>query len=145
MDEQQTSSGTSTQDEVYLRIWQMEQEHGRHRWTLTTFFIGISFAILGFSFQGKLSPTAIIAFRLCGLLVYWFACLLFLQLYAYGKFLRMRLREMETSGHTTLDLQGQAEKALRSGLWKRLSATRLLLYFGVLYAAVIVLLGILGL
>src|SRR5437773_10238014 len=102
----------SDQDEAYLHIWQMEQEHGRHRWTLTTFFIGISFAIMGFSFQDKLSPTAIIALRVCGLLVYWFAYFLFLQLYDYGKFLRGYLIEMEKTGRSSLDLQTKTQNAL---------------------------------
>jgi hypothetical protein len=42
-------------DDHYLRIWEVEQGHERHRWTITTFFIGLSFgaaALAWVSFAG---------------------------------------------------------------------------------------------
>jgi hypothetical protein len=35
---------------------QAEQEHTRTRWTVVTFFMSISFALFGLSFQNKLAP-----------------------------------------------------------------------------------------
>jgi hypothetical protein len=60
-------------NETYLKIWQIEHEHERTRWTVITFFLSISFAIFGFSFQSKLAPTDVIALRIASLLIYWFA------------------------------------------------------------------------
>jgi hypothetical protein len=36
----------ATKDDIYMQIWQGEQDHTRTRWTVTTFFLSISFAIL---------------------------------------------------------------------------------------------------
>ncbi len=38
-------------EELYLQIWEREQEHTKTRWNVTTFFVSISFAIFGFSLQ----------------------------------------------------------------------------------------------
>lgn len=40
-------------DDAYLEIWKIEQEHSRTRWTIATFFLSISFAVLGLSFDSK--------------------------------------------------------------------------------------------
>ena len=31
-------------NDVYLEVWKIEQEHARARWAIATFFFGISFA-----------------------------------------------------------------------------------------------------
>lgn len=131
-------------DSVYLKIWQTEQEHVRTRWTVVTFFLSVSFAILGFSFQSKLSSQEGLAIRISGLLIYWFAYALFLHFYSYTRFLRSYLIEMEKSRRTSLDIQSKADEA-QLGASKRLSTTRLLFFFGLIYTAGIIALWLLGL
>jgi hypothetical protein len=145
MDTDQSQSLTIIQDDTYLKIWQAEQEWTRNRWITTTFFMSVSFAILGLSLQAKLSSTQHLAIHFCSLLIYWFAYVLFLHTHDYTKFLRAYLKDMETSGRTTLDLEKRTEKALRSSNGKRLSSAQLLLGFGVLYTFGIALLWLLGL
>lgn len=131
-------------DDVYLQIWQTEQEHVRTRWTVITFFLSVSFAIFGFSFQVKLDAPESIAIRIAGLLIYWFTFMLLLHFYAYTKYLRTYLVEMEKSGRTTLDIQSKADE-LNLGASKRLSTSRLLFLFGLIYTVGIIILWLLGL
>jgi len=144
MSSNQVQPQTQVKDNVYLKIWQTEQQHVRTRWTVVTFFLSISFAILGFSFQGKLAPPEAIAIRISGLLIYWFAYILLLHFYAYTKFLRTYLIEVEKSGRTTLDIQSKAD-ASHLGAIKQLSTTRLLFVFGIIYTVGIITLWLLGL
>ena len=131
-------------DDVYLQIWQTEQDHVRTRWTVITFFLSVSFAIFGFSFQEKLGVSQSIAIRLAGLPIYWFAYVLLVHFYTYTTFLRNYLIEMEKSGRITLDIQSKANIS-RLGSRKRLSTTRLLFLFGLIYTAGIIVLRFLGL
>jgi hypothetical protein len=64
-------------DDVYMQVWQVEQKYVETRWNITAFFLGISFAILGFSFQAGLHPSQSLVIRICGLLVYCFYCLIY--------------------------------------------------------------------
>lgn len=144
MNSNQMQPQTQVKDSVYLKIWQTEQQHVRTRWTVVTFFLSISFAILGFSFQGKFSPSEALAIRLSGLLIYWFAYVLLLHFYTYTKFLRTYLIEMEKSGRTTLDIQSKADLS-HLGSSKLLSTTRLLFLFGLIYTVGVVVLWLLGL
>jgi hypothetical protein len=88
-------------DDTYLQIWKIEQEHSRTRWTVTTFFLSISFAILGLSFDSRDNLTSLWNInmpnlqRIIGLFVYWFGYSLFAQFNRYSNFLRKRLRDME--------------------------------------------------
>ncbi len=131
-------------DDVYLQIWQTEQDHVRTRWTVITFFLSVSFAIFGFSFQVKLGVSQSIAIRIAGFIIYWFAYLLLLHFYAYTTFLRSYLIGMEKSGRTTLDIQSKAD-ASKLGASKRLSTTRLLFLFGLIYTVGIITLWLFGL
>ena len=133
MSSNQSQSPTTDEDDAYLKIWQIEQEHVRTRWTVATFFMSVSFAILGFSFQQNLASSAALAIRLCGLFIYWFAYILFSRFNDYSQFLRTYLAEMESSNRTSLDLQSKARTALRRKTERRLSAGQLLLAFGVIY------------
>jgi hypothetical protein len=140
--ESQIQDETRIDNNVYMQIWRTDQEHTRTRWTVATFFMSISFAILGFSFQVKLVPPEPSVIRIAGLIIYWFAFSLFWHLYRFNKFLRGYLVELETSGRTTLDIQS---KALRSpAADKVLSTIRLLAYFGLIYAIGVVVLFFLG-
>lgn len=143
-DQLQPQTQVKIRDNVYLKIWQTEQEHVRTRWTVVTFFLSISFAILGFSFQNKLSPQEALAIRISALLIYWFTYILLLHFYAYTRFLRTYLIEMEKAGRTTLDIQGKAYMS-QLGSNKRLSTTRLLFLFGLIYTAGVIALWLLGL
>jgi hypothetical protein len=122
------------QDELYLKIWELEQQQSSTRWTVATFFLSISFAIFGFSFQsGLAAPLSLIA-RISGLAIYCFAYALYNRFNTYTRFLRGFLRELETSQRTTLDVQTRVAQQFGS---RHGSATRLLAYFGLLYVATI--------
>ena|SRR5579859_293634 len=118
---------TSALDEQYLKIWEIEQEHMRTRWTITTFFFSISFAILGFSFQPQLTHSPALALRICGLIVYWFGFSLFLHFYKYGILLRRHMAKMETFNQTSIRLH----PPLR--MERRLRTPHLLIIFGIIY------------
>jgi hypothetical protein len=129
-------------DDAYFEIWKIEQEHTRTRWTVTTFFLSISFAIFGFSFQSQSGANPNIAHiqRIGGLALYWFAYLLFLQFNKYNKFLRAQLRKMETEKQVTFSLETDAKLFMKSKFGNFFTATRLLLYFGFLFTASVLLL-----
>ncbi len=107
--------------------------------------MSVSFAILGFSFQDKLAPSTSLAIRISGLLIYWFAYVMFQRFFDYNRVLRTYLLEMEKSGRTSFDIQGRTNVALRARSNKLASSGRLLLYFGLLYTVGVVLLWLLGL
>lgn len=145
----QMQEQTQVKDSVYLKIWQIEQAHQRTRWTVVTFFMSISFAIFGFSFQSSLARSESLAIRIAGLLIYWFAYVLLVQFYGYTKFLRDYLLEMEKAGRTTFDIQSKIALAhisgssSKRGSWK--STIRLILYFGFIYTVGVIVLWFLGL
>ena len=132
---------TKIDNETYLKIWQIEQEHQRTRWTVVTFFLSISFVILGLSFQTKLAPTEVIALRIAGLLIYWFAYALLQRFFIFSKILRSYLIEMEKSGRTDLDIHTKVRAAQPA----KLSIINLILYFGLIYTVGILLLWLLDL
>lgn len=144
MDSNQSSSPAKNDDDAYLRILQVDQGHSQSRWTLTTFFMSVSFAILGFSFQDKLTPSTSLAIRISGLLIYWFAYFMFQRFLEYNKVLRSYLLEMEKSGRTSFDIQGRTNEALRAHSNKLVSSGHLLLYFGILYTVGVILFRLLG-
>jgi hypothetical protein len=128
-------AATPEQDEVYLKVWELEQQQTSTRWTVATFFLSVSFAIFGFSFQAGLAQPLPMIARASGLAIYWFAYALFLRFNVYTRFLRGYLRELEAARRTTLDVQTRAKGRLAGG---RRSATWLLAYFGLLYTAAVV-------
>ena len=128
-------------NETYLKIWQIEHDHERTRWTVVTFFLSISFAILGFSFQSKLAPTDVIALRITSLLIYWFAYALLQRFFIFTKILLAYLIEMEQSGRTDIDIHSKAKAAQPA----KLSTINLILFFGLIYTVGIFLLWLLGL
>jgi hypothetical protein len=120
-------------DEIYLKIWEIEQAHVNSRWTVATFFLSVSFAIFGFSFQAQLTQPLPQIARLSGLIIYWFAYALFTRFNLYTELLRTYMYEMETANRTRITIQTRARQLMRTGIRWQLSATRLLLYFGFLY------------
>lgn len=130
-------------DNTYLEIWKIEQDHSRTRWTVTTFFLSISFAILGLSFDSGKNPTTLWGLslpdvqRIIGLLVYWFGYFLFAQFNRYSNFLRSRLRDMEGQKQVSFTLQTDARNFMYSKFRAAFSASWLLLYFGFLYSVIV--------
>ncbi len=145
MSTEKTQHLTGIDDEIYMKIWKAEQQYISTRWNNVTFFIGISFAILGFSFQANLAPPEAFAIRISGLVLYWFAYAFYLHFYVYTHFLRSYLIDMETSGRTKHSIQGRAKTAINAGINKHLSTRKLLLYFGIFYSLGIILLVLLHL
>lgn len=141
MDNNQIQSQSEVRDDIYLEIWKVEQEFVKTRWTVITFFMSASFALLAFSFQGKLTLTQILASRISGLFIYWFAYLLYIHFYNYTRSLRAYLIDMEKTNRTTYDIQSK----IGSGTKREPSTTKLLFLFGLIYMIGIVLLILLGL
>jgi hypothetical protein len=145
MSDEQALHLTKNDDEVYLEIWKAEQQYIGTRWSNVTFFIGISFAILGFSFQNGLVHAEALAIRISGLLLYWFAYVLYLHFYMYTHFLRSYLTSMEASGRTKHTIQSTALATINVGINKHLTTRKMLLYFGILYSLGVILLLLLHL
>lgn len=135
-----------SQDVAYLEIWKIEQTHSRTRWTVTTFFLGISFAILGTSFEAATEVFSIFGStilnlsdfqRITGLLVYWFGYILFMQFNRYTSFLRNQMRKMEKEELVSFSIQREADKFMYAGTKAKFSAKWLLFYFGLIYTAIV--------
>ncbi len=127
----QTSKKPSINDDIYLRIWDIEQKHTTTRWTLMTFYLSVSFAIFGISLQNKDLPVPLFVPQAVAIAIYWFAYLLFRRFNTFNEYLRQKMLELEENGQTTLNMQTESKQFLKQA--KRLSATRLVLGFGFLY------------
>lgn len=136
------------QDDAYLQIWKIEQDHSRTRWTVTTFFLSISFAILGLSFDPNETLAGVKLFglsmpnvqRFIGLFIYWFGIALFLQFNRYTTFLRSRLRDMEKQKLVSFNFQSEAREFMYSNTRAAFSAKWLMIYFGILYTGIVIIL-----
>ena len=140
MNTEQTQLQDTNEDETYLKIWQVDQEFVKTRWSVTTFFMSISFAILGFSFQSSLRPQESFAIRVAGIFIYWFACFLYSRFYGYTRFLRSYLIEMEKAKRTRLDIQSKAYSSTHGGTAQRISTGRWIFVFGLIYTVGVILL-----
>lgn len=129
----ESNGGLEAGDELYLRIWELEQTNTNTRWTIATFFFSVSFAIFGFSFQANLTSPLPLTARLAALAIYWFAYALFRRFNAYTTLLRSYLRAMERERRTSLKVQTLVARQFRQGRGQYSSSTRLLLYFGLFY------------
>ena len=123
-------------DEKYLKIWAAELEHTKTRWTVSTFFFSVSFAIFGFSFQAQLSKPLPNIARSTGLVIYWFAYLIFSRFNQYTKLLREYLKELEDQNLTSIKLHTRLQQKSKGN--NRVSATKLLIYFGILYTIAVI-------
>ncbi|MBC8506320.1 MAG: hypothetical protein ISR58_13210 [Anaerolineales bacterium] len=128
---EETKKELGNKDDLYIKVWEMEQRHVTTRWTVSTFFFSISFAIFGLSIQVENSPLPLYVTTSVAIAIYWFAYALYLRFNDFTEYLRSRLEEMERNGLTTVDLQSKAGPYLKRK--KRLHAIKLLLVFGVLY------------
>lgn len=127
----QTASKPEVNDDNYLKIWEIEQRHTSTRWTLMTFYLSVSFAIFGISFQTKDLSAPLFVPLAIAIGVYWFAYLLFRRFNDFNEYLRSKLLELENEGKTSLHLQKESQQFLQRN--KRLSATKLIFAFGILY------------
>ncbi len=118
-------------DDNYLKIWDIEQKHTNTRWTLMTFYLSISFAIFGLSFQNKDLSVPLFIPLTVAIGIYWFAYLLFRRFNDFNEYLRTKLMQLENEGRTSLHLQNESKQFLQKS--KKLSATKLIFLFGVLY------------
>ncbi|MBO0777416.1 MAG: hypothetical protein J2P37_01200 [Ktedonobacteraceae bacterium] len=125
-------------NEFYLKVWQIEQDFVRTRWTVVTFFMSISLAITGLSFQQNFAFPKTLVIRIAGLLIYWFAYLLHIHFHDYSKKLRDYLVEMEQTKRTTLDIQSKTGRPLNPTSGP--STTQSLFLFGLIYILSILLL-----
>jgi len=126
-----TTKKDAINDEVYLKIWDIEQKHTTTRWTLMTFYLSVSFAIFGISLQNKDLPVPLFIPQAVAVGIYWFAYLLFRRFNDFNKFLRHKLMQLENNGQTSLHLQNESKQFLKKT--KKLSASNLVFGFGILY------------
>jgi|SRR5579859_2149946 len=134
---------TESDEKIYWILWNTDLEHMKIRWTITTFFMGVSFGILGFSFQSHLVMTDGLAMRLSSILIYWFAYILFVYLRRFNQFIRSYQSEMEKSGRVSFNLQSSLDKTIHEKERKQgSSSNKLVLYFGILYTFGVILLSI---
>ncbi len=131
----------TAKDEIYLKIWELEQKHTTTRWTVATFFLSVSFAIFGISLQIDNGVIPRIVPQLGAVAIYWFTYVLFLRFNDFTRFLREYLQELEASKQTTLDLQSKSKTFMSAN--KTFSATKLFLYFGFGYTVAGVVIGLL--
>lgn len=140
---------------LYLKILDIQSQFATRRWTITTFFIGLSFAILGFSiplFRVENSNRYIISTRcITAGIVYWFAYFLSASLYIYSKSLRDYLEKLEQSNDSKrvpFDFQSKTKVYMKNqrtkGIFTLPTTTKLLKYFGFVYSLIILLILIFG-
>ena len=127
----QTDKNPEVNDDNYLKIWDIEQKHTNTRWTLMTFYLSVSFAIFGLSFQTKELSVPLFVPLSVAIGIYWFAYLLFKRFNDFNEYLRSKLTELENEGKTSLHLQIESKQYLQRN--KKLSATKLIFAFGILY------------
>ncbi|NTW01962.1 MAG: hypothetical protein HGA19_11845 [Oscillochloris sp.] len=97
-----------------------------------TFFLSISFAIFGLSFQAQITSPLRSISRISALVIYWFGVLLFLRFHTYNRLLRQYLRDLERQGRTSIVVYTRYHAAARGPSWLRMNAGRLLVSFGLL-------------
>jgi hypothetical protein len=136
----------TVRDDIYLKIWQTEQDIINRRWMTTSFFLTVSFALFSFTVKQEPDPSAafdpniLLVPRIVAVVLYWFALVLFFQFTRYTDYLRRYLRRMEEEGETSLTLETRAHGVMR-GKWARFTVTRwLLVYFGILYTCAVLVL-----
>lgn len=131
-------------DEIYLRIWDKQQEWTETRWNIITIFLSISFALFGLSLQGQNLSISSNVQRITGLVIYWFTYFLYHRYSDWTNYLRSYLENLEKTKQTQLDLHTKWKKTKQTPFRKWTSITKLLSYVGSLYTIVVVLLWLFG-
>jgi hypothetical protein len=62
--EQANTLGELSADEIYLRIWEKQQDWTSTRWNIAIFFFSVSFALFGLSFQDSGSSVICLRFSM---------------------------------------------------------------------------------
>lgn len=126
-------------DDIYLRVWEKQQHWTSTRWGIMTFFLSVSFAIFGLSFNKppSLSVDAT-AQRITGMAIYWFSFLICRRYDDWSKFLRDYLYELELTTATRFKLQTTWRNSMRKGIRRWTTVNKLMIYFGVLYSVSII-------
>lgn len=119
--------------ELYLRIWEKQQDMAISRWTIITFFMSVSFAIFGLSLQNPNPVPSGNIQRMAGLAIYWFSYFIYQRYSSWSRFLREWLRELENDLEPEFHLQAGWE-AHNGRIKDVISINKLLLYFGIVYA-----------
>lgn len=127
-------------DEIYLRVWDRQQEWTGTRWNIITIFLSVSFALFGLSFQGQTLTIATKVQRITALVIYWFTYFLFRRYSDWSMYLRTYLEELEKTEQTQLTLHTEWKKTVQTPFRKLTSITKLLFYFGLLYTIAVVVL-----
>lgn len=121
----------SKQDHIYLEILQNELERTKSRWTVVTFFLSVSFAVLGFSFQQNLTPTSSTPLRIVGVLIYWFTFMVFVNMHNVNMGFWAYLESLEKEKQTTIRLISYVNEYRRQR--RSITTTPLMLVFGMFY------------
>ena len=83
--------------------------------------------------------------RITGISIYWFAYSLYVYFYGYTKALRACLIEMEKSDKVIFNLQSRIVTMQKeSFLHKIMSAKKFLLFFGILWTLLVVVISLIG-
>ena len=136
--ESSSRSDKLTADEIYLRIWEEQQESVTRRWNTISVFISVSFAIFGLSFQNQ-NISERLPQRIIAVAIYWFSYLLYHRYADWSGFLNSYLKELESAASTQINLQSRWAKH-EKGSHKWSTVKSLLLYFGLLYTIAAILL-----
>lgn len=142
MESDQMQSQNKEGNEIYMKIWLAEQDFTKTRWTITTFFMSVSFAITAYSFQARPILPEVLGIRIFGMFIYWFAYIMYLHFFQNAKALRTYLINMEKSNQTNLDLQSWLLKRPKNKQAR--STSRFLLALGLAYSFGIIVFFLLG-
>lgn len=123
---------------LYLKILEVQYQYSSRRWTIATFFFSISFAVIGFSYQNNTSQVPLIIQQLTGIFIYWFSYYLFVRLNNYNQFLRHYLKKMEEKDSFCFDFQTKTQEWMKQNKSHKISSTKMLGYFGILYTITII-------
>lgn len=139
---------------LYLKLLEDQFYFSARRWTITTFFIGISFAIVGFSssvfssnqlYQNNFD---ILIRYLAAILAYWFGFFLSVSLDRYSKAVRKYLDYLEgnqvreneiNEKKVPFDFESKIKEYMNNEHQRLPTSTKLLRYFGIGYTIMIIL------
>ena len=86
--------------------------------------------------QTALNASSSIGIRIIAILVYWFGYLMFMRFYWYTKALRRYMLELEAENRTSIAFH----TALAKGKKSRVTASKLLAIFGLIYTVILLVL-----
>lgn len=129
-------NGNISNDEIYLRIWEKHQDGLNSRWNITILLTTASFYIFYISFKETLSVHSTII-RIVALIIFWYGYAFYKRYSNWSHHIRTYLKEMEGTA-STIKIQSQWDISP----WKKskfFSNNRILLYFGITYSIIAIL------